>query len=252
MGDFIHSLFKLNQMQGWIYKITSPSGKMYIGQTIDINRRVNDYKKHNCKFQRHLYHSLQKYEWINHKFEIIEEFSSEQFIYEILNASEVYWIAHFDTFKNGMNLTTGGRNCRKSEESKRLTSISLKRWYDAGNVANRGVLTEEGRQKIIETGKKRKGKISQKQVDKMLETRHANAKERGYYYNPDLPKRDYKPPGRAVLQYDLEGNFIQEFASVADAGRAVGTVDSSPITGVCRGHHKMCKGFIWKYKEEVI
>ena len=33
-----------------IYKITSPSGKIYIGQSIDIQKRFKHYKQlHNCK-----------------------------------------------------------------------------------------------------------------------------------------------------------------------------------------------------------
>ena len=57
-----------------IYKITSPSGKVYIGQSIDIKRRFTSYKTLNkSKRQVKLYNSFVKYGVENHIFETIEE-----------------------------------------------------------------------------------------------------------------------------------------------------------------------------------
>ena len=106
-------------MQGYIYKITSPSGKIYIGQTIDINARKNKYKYLNCKNQTRLYRSLLKYGWKNHIFEIIEIVEIDN-IYQ-LNSLEVEWISKLDSFNQGLNCTLGGHgnSGRKySEESK--------------------------------------------------------------------------------------------------------------------------------------
>jgi group I intron endonuclease len=70
-----------------IYKITSPSGKIYIGQSQNIlSNRLNHYINGNCSTQTKLYNSLQKYSFENHIFEIIEECSLEQ-----LNDKEIYW-----------------------------------------------------------------------------------------------------------------------------------------------------------------
>ena len=49
---------------------------------------------------------------------------------------------------------------------------------------------------------------------------------------------------RCVLQYDLEGNFIKEWPSAAEAKRQLG-IDN--ITVVCSGKRKTAGGFIWKY-----
>jgi group I intron endonuclease len=56
-----------------IYKITSPSGKVYIGQAIDIERRWNQYRRLGCKNQSKLYASLNHYGFEAHTFEIIME-----------------------------------------------------------------------------------------------------------------------------------------------------------------------------------
>jgi len=55
---------------------------------------------------------------------------------------------------------------------------------------------------------------------------------------------------RAVLQYDLNGNFIKEYYSAAQAFRDTG-IGQSSISVVCRGKSKAAGGFTWKYKEEV-
>lgn len=48
-----------------IYKITSPSGRVYIGQTGLLKKRINAYKHARCRKQRKLYNSIVKYGWIN-------------------------------------------------------------------------------------------------------------------------------------------------------------------------------------------
>lgn len=121
----VDSFFKaryLYQMIG-IYKITSPINKIYIGQSVNIIKRFNDYKiLNNCKGQIKLYNSLVKYNPENHKFEIIEECSEEQ-----LNEKEIYWGLKFDVLGlNGLNLKLGYANGKCSEETKQKISRSNK------------------------------------------------------------------------------------------------------------------------------
>jgi group I intron endonuclease len=58
-----------------IYKITSPSCKVYIGQSINIKKRWNHHKGNYNKEQPKLHRSFNKYGTENHIFEIIEECS---------------------------------------------------------------------------------------------------------------------------------------------------------------------------------
>lgn len=51
---------------------------------------------------------------------------------------------------------------------------------------------------------------------------------------------------KQVGQYDLEGNLIASYSSIANAARAL-TLDSSTISKVCRGINKTHGGFIFKY-----
>jgi len=54
---------------------------------------------------------------------------------------------------------------------------------------------------------------------------------------------------KKILQFDLDGNFIQEFLSLNDAGKYS---NQSPqnISDCCYGRTKTAKGFIWKFKKE--
>lgn len=82
-----------------IYKITSPTGRVYIGQSKDIKRRFSDYNRLKCKRQKRLYESFKKYRVEAHQFDIIEYCTLEQ-----LNCSERFWQDEFDVIsKNGLN-----------------------------------------------------------------------------------------------------------------------------------------------------
>lgn len=106
-----------------IYKITSPSGKIYIGQSVDIKSRFSLYRNLKSKGQTLLHRSFLKYGVENHKFEVIRLCSDKW-----LNAFEKWFIKYFNSFEsaNGLNLTDGGSNGRLSEETKRKQSLAAK------------------------------------------------------------------------------------------------------------------------------
>lgn len=108
-----------------IYKITSPSNKIYIGQSINVERRMRGYRGTNgSKEQRHLKASLLKYGWQKHIFEILQQCEESE-----LNTLEKYYVDLFQSFntRHGMNLKDGGGNkVRLSDDTKRKISISLK------------------------------------------------------------------------------------------------------------------------------
>ncbi len=92
---------------GYIYKIINPSGKVYIGQTINLKGRLNKYKSNDCQKQKILYNSIKKYGWIKHVFEILEECAVDD-NKTLLNEREKFWIKEFNSFGCGMNCNEGG------------------------------------------------------------------------------------------------------------------------------------------------
>jgi group I intron endonuclease len=98
-----------------IYKITNPDGEIYIGQSLDINRRFKHYVDFKCSKQPLIYASLKKYGWFNHVFEIIEECIDKQ-----LDEREEYWIK---TLNSTLNiLSTKNAKEIKSNRLKQLWS----------------------------------------------------------------------------------------------------------------------------------
>ena len=89
-------------MKGFIYKITNKvNGKSYIGQTrytVEFRWRQHQHKKDNCYF----HNAIHKYGVENFIVETIEECDVED-----LNSREIFYIAKYDTFNNGYNLTIG-------------------------------------------------------------------------------------------------------------------------------------------------
>ena len=90
-----------------IYGIKNPNNKWYIGQTINLEKRVKDYRNFkNIKSQVRLNNSFKKYGFQNHTIHILKECNDKN----ELNFWEKFYIKLFDTFEteHGLNLTTGG------------------------------------------------------------------------------------------------------------------------------------------------
>lgn len=108
-----------------IYKITSPTGRVYIGESKNIYSRFIYYYKLRCKTQTKLYRSLKKHGWENHTFEIIEECD-----FDDLLCRERYWQDFYDSSSKG-NLNCMLTECGDikkvfSKESRDKLSVSLR------------------------------------------------------------------------------------------------------------------------------
>lgn len=84
-------------MRGGIYTITSPSGKVYVGQARNISTRWSKYKNVNSsKDQSAIYNSFLKYGVSNHIFRLVHELpidSSQE-------TRDQYEILYWEQFKN--------------------------------------------------------------------------------------------------------------------------------------------------------
>lgn len=58
-----------------------------------------------------------------------------------------------------------------------------------------------------------------------------------------------RPPHKPVLQYDIYGNFIAEYAGVLEAGE-ICNIWKGGISSVLKGKQKTAGGYICKYKED--
>jgi len=141
-----------------IYLLTNNiTNKQYVGFTTDYNRRMNFHKSHYA--DTHISHSIGKYGWSNFSNEIIYENEDSEYT---LNIKESEFIAKYDTFNNGYNLTTGGEGCIGFKHSKQ----------EIENMRNRVIGENNPNHKSKGRLNPMMGKThTQKSIDKMRENR---------------------------------------------------------------------------------
>ena len=217
-----------------IYKITNPKGQIYIGQSINIDRRWKEYKRlQNRSAGRKLLNSLKGYGVDEHSWEIIEECEMEQ-----LHERELYWKQFYKSVEYGLNCdyfdNSGGPRSEETKQKMRkpkTTSVKGEK---------HGLYGKEKSQQHIENIKKSKENISEETKNKISKGKKGKT-----------PNRDYKEWAKTrtqhILQYDLEGNFIKEWGGTKEAALYLGC-DPTTITANLRGITKKGYGYIWKRK----
>lgn len=103
-----------------IYSITDKTtGNMYIGQSVDIERRFAEHKTPKAKGNTNLHKDIQEKGIDNFEFSIIEECNIED-----LNLKELQYIKTLNPFYN-----TVGKSV--SEETRKKISEGTKKWWDS-------------------------------------------------------------------------------------------------------------------------
>ena len=86
------------------------NNKVYIGQSINIDKRHKEHKHNHlngnyCNYNSKFYRALRKYGFDNFEISVLEECSREE-----LNTKEVEYIKQYDSYRNGYNSTVGGED----------------------------------------------------------------------------------------------------------------------------------------------
>lgn len=238
-----------------VYIHTSPSGKMYVGQTsIKPEKRWRNggagylSKKNGRYIQPVFAHAILKYGWDNFEHEIVasnltkeEADNFEKLLIEKLNTKDSEY---------GYNLREGGSHGRHSEESRRKI----------GETQKGKTMSEESKKKISESLKGEKSPLygthpSEEARKNMSEAQKKRAREKGFSEEhrrklSEAQRSMYKCNARKVLQYDLDGNLIKIWDSMGKAAREL-EISVQNIYNCCRGYSQKANGFIWKYYDDV-
>lgn len=202
-----------------IYKITNHLNQIYIGQSMNLEYREKVYRDLRCKLQPKIYNSILNNRWETHSFEIIEECEIDK-----LNKRERYYQEYYDTVNNGLNSIYVGVN-----DGNRCWTEEMKNKLRKPKPEGFG---EKLSKTLLEKG--------EDHASKQIESRN---KRRETHHN----KGDKHPLVKPVIQYDLNGNFINEYFGTRDAYRKTG-ISYSHIGDVCLGKRKTAGKYIWKYK----
>lgn len=228
-----------------IYKIINPNDRIYIGQSVDIDKRWDDYRNlKNVSNQKKLYRSLKKYGIEQHKFEY-----KEGCLLEDLNERERYWQDHYDVLN-------GGLNCK-------LTKTNDKSGKDSEDTIRNRV--EKNNKPVLQydlEGNFMKEWFSVVEPKNLLKINHitANLKNRQnqsggfvwrYKTSQDIPQKIEvnlrSKLKRTIIQYTKDKQFIREWDHIKQASDELGIGD---LNSCLIGRTKTAGGFIWKYKEE--
>jgi group I intron endonuclease len=225
-----------------IYRIVSPVGKIYIGQSINIENRKKTYKYSNSytnSIGPKIYNSINKHGWNKHQHEIIEECSLEQ-----LNERETYWKQYYIDLYGWNNMLfcelydTGGGS--KSEETKaniskgKLGTKGYPKGIKRPKEFGESIKSSDRNRKI---GESHKGKLKPGSGNnKPLSNDHKN--------NISTSSKGISRNKKQINQYDLDGNYIKTWDSRTEAKKWLGKGD---IAGCLSEKQSQAGGYIWKY-----
>ena len=214
-----------------IYKIENLiNHKIYIGQSIQIQHRL---QKHKCaKDNFYIHRAIQKYGKENFSYDIIEKCEPNE-----LDEKECYWIKYYNSLiPNGYNMVDGGNNGAGLAKGQEVEQYYLSGEYiqtfpsanQAGEKLNINIsnITSCCNGERVQAGPFQwKWKNSEKEIKPI----------KGQYYNDP------------ILKFDLKGNFLQEYSSLLQASQQ-NNISKSSISEVCKENRKSAGGFQWKYK----
>ena len=224
------------------------NGKKYIGSSIDVYKRKNRHfselrnnKHKNSKLQN----SFNKHGVENFKFYVLE-FISEK---ELLIEREQYYINKEKPKYNINLIANSSLGVKRSEETKekiRQANLGLKHpeWRNIlksesqggeNHWTNKKQFTEESKKKMSESQKK--------------------LYENGYEHPRKGVKEDIETielkkirASKAILQFTLDGELVQEFSSAKEAYEKFG-FHPVYIGQCCNNKRKKYKGYEWRFKQ---
>lgn len=241
-----------------IYKITSPTNKIYIGQSSNLRKRWMTYNKLRCKEQPKLYNSFIKHGIDNHIFEIIHILPHDVTQIILDNYEILYWQLYKNCGFEVLNVKDPGGNGKHSletiEKMKKPKTESHKQKLRGPNNHMFGRFGELNHMFGKTHSPEVRNKIRLSVQGKMVGEKHPHY---GKKFNKDvvdkiIKNRTGKYTGKSnhasksINQYTKSGVFIKfwEYATLASNELKI---DLSAIIKCCKNKLKSTGGFTWSY-----
>lgn len=158
-----------------IYKFTSPTNKVYIGQSWNWDKRIKQYKRIDCKNQTKFYNSLLKYGFENHNFEIVHELPNDVSQEVLDNYEKLYWQFYVDLGFDILNCREPGKGGKLSKESIEKMLKTRGKWNHTEETKKSISAAHIGKKHTKETIAKLTGrKVSDEHLKKIRSHRHTD------------------------------------------------------------------------------
>lgn len=225
----------------YIYKLTSPSGNIYIGQTSNISRRLGHYRDLHCKAQRLLYDELVKYGWGSFKKEIL--FDGRATVDEICQLERDF-IKNMATLDNTLNIKHSGHkanwehpNCRRVLQIDRVTYEVINVWPSAIEAA-RGVGVSDMTIAVVARKKTYYSSGFLWCYEDQLDINHIKRVR-------EAPHYALQP----IVQFDLSGNVVKLWPSQTHVEKELG-YSQGTLNQALWSDSKFAWGFLWMYQAD--
>lgn len=252
-----------------IYKITNLiNGKVYIGQSINIQKRLNEHKykafnegdnSYNCA----IHNAFRKYGIENFEFEILEETKQE-----CLDEREIFYIEKYNSLSpNGYNIRFGGQRSINKRSKKKKKKYFCKECGKEVSKSKSGLCIS-----CFNKSRSTKNKPDKEELRNLIMSLPFTKIAKIYgvsdnairkwckSYNLPYKKKDLFPKEkqetikeivdsrRAVEKIDINtGEVIDVYSSCSEAARSVGAKSNSHIVEACNGKLKRAHGYMWRY-----
>lgn len=242
----------------FIYTHTSPSGKVYVGQTVNVRKRwgyngehYKTKKKDGSYIQPSFARAIDKYGWENfvHKV-ILEGIPKSEADY-----AERYLIKWYKLHGISYNISSGGEGCdaprppltieqRKKISERLLANHPMRGKHWSPEVLAR--ITEANRnrvytpeQRAIMSERARQLHLGRKATDETKQKISEYRKAHPETWIGGWNKQE-------VHQYDLNGNYVASYPSAVEAALSVDGSDGGKISECIKGKVASALGYVWR------
>lgn len=266
-------------MKGVIYKYISPSNKVYIGQTLNEERRKCEFLQVNQTYGGlKINNARKKYGPENFQYEILfqKEYDDIEQAIQELNNKEEEFIIKYDSIKNGYNISSGGESLRcvmMDNDCKQRMINSLKDYHKNHNNSFKGKKHSQKtkeilREKALGRPSAFKGRTHSEESKLKMSLNHPNQNGvnnpfYGKHHNETAKQLIGEKNSKAVVQMDFKTNEILNiFKSGKEASLFLNKHrGNSEILRACKGFRIMgngkkkkintAYGFKWKYLTDI-
>ena len=237
-----------------VYKHTSPSEKVYIG----ITKQLPKYRWSNgngYKSSPHFWNAIQKYGWDSFQHEVLIEGLSADAACEEEKRLIAEYMATDRRF--GYNEKSGGQSgSLLNEEARKRKSENKKRFY-AEHPEERAILsekikgfhhTDEAKAKMREAAKNRHYVLTDDWKQKIGESNRKRILEDDQLYADTCSRcrENGAKAAKPVVQLDMSGKEVSRFRNAHEAERETG-ISNGNIGRCCKGYSKSAGGYKWQY-----